>query len=72
MTDRNTDLHENGLPTGGAADEPEVHLPIGGSGAGQDGPIGNRLGHDPSNLGNDVTELGDVTHPAPDPIDSPM
>ncbi len=29
------------------------------------GPIGLRVGRDPSNLGDDVPSAGDVTHPDP-------
>ncbi len=38
--------------------------------AGEDGPIGARVGHDPSNLGDDVPDSGDLVHPAPmnDPV----
>jgi hypothetical protein len=30
-----------------------------------DEPIGVRVDHDPANLGNDIPEEGDLTHPAP-------
>jgi hypothetical protein len=33
--------------------------------ASEDGPIGMRVDRDPSNLGNDIPEEGDLTHPAP-------
>jgi hypothetical protein len=29
--------------------------------------IGERVGHDPGNLGEDVADSGDVTYPTPDP-----
>jgi hypothetical protein len=35
-----------------------------GTSAGE-GAIGIRVDHDPSNLGNDIPEQGDLTHPAP-------
>jgi hypothetical protein len=30
-----------------------------------DAPIGVRVERDPSNLGNDIPEAGDLTHPSP-------
>jgi hypothetical protein len=50
--------------------------PPGTPGTGNDTPlgrrddgatIGERVGHDPGNLGDDVADSGDVTHPTPDP-----
>ncbi|HEY7024730.1 MAG TPA: hypothetical protein VH371_07210 [Candidatus Limnocylindrales bacterium] len=38
--------------------------------AAQDGPIGLRVGHDPSNLGDDVPDAGDLTTPSP--INEPL
>lgn len=29
------------------------------------GPVGLRVGRNPANLGDEVPEMGDVTHPAP-------
>jgi hypothetical protein len=36
-------------------------LPIDGT----DGPIGVRVDRDPTNLGNDIPEEGDLVHPSP-------
>ncbi|CAN5164808.1 hypothetical protein BH24CHL7_BH24CHL7_07660 [soil metagenome] len=30
-------------------------------------PLSDRLGHNPGNLGDDVADLGDITHPTPEP-----
>ncbi len=37
----------------------------GGAVAAEDAPISNRVGQDPSNLGDDVPSEGDLVHPAP-------
>lgn len=36
----------------------------------QDGPIGLRVDHDPSNLGDDIPDEGDLTTPSP--INEPL
>lgn len=36
-----------------------------GTPAGEDAPIGIRIGQDPSNLGDEIPEVGDVTFPEP-------
>lgn len=47
--------------TPGSSDEPPL-------GRREDGAtIGQRVGHDPGNLGEDVADGGDVTHPTPEP-----
>jgi hypothetical protein len=35
--------------------------------AGEDAPVGLRVGRNPGNLGDDVRDEGDVTYPAPAP-----
>jgi hypothetical protein len=35
-----------------------------------EGPIGERVAHDPANLGDDIPESGDLTHPSP--INQPL
>jgi hypothetical protein len=35
--------------------------------AGEDAPVGLRVGRNPGNLGDDVPDRGDVTYPAPVP-----
>jgi hypothetical protein len=41
---------------------PPAHAP-----ADEDRPLSDRTGRDPSNLGDDVSDQGDVTYPDPDP-----
>ena len=38
-----------------------------GGAAREDQPLSNRVGRDPSNLGDDVRDEGDMTYPSPDP-----
>lgn len=54
--DRTTDLPEEPAPGG----------PIGGRRGADEGPISERVGRDPGNLGGDVPAASDVVHPAPD------
>jgi len=35
--------------------------------AGEDAPVGLRVGRNPGNLGDDVPGMGDVTYPSPAP-----
>ncbi len=52
-------------PPGGRPEIPERE-PAGHGG--EDGTsIADRVGRNPGNLGDDVPEAGDVTHPTPDP-----
>ncbi len=37
-----------------------------------EGPISDRLGRDPNNLGDDVTESPDLVYPAPQPSEATM
>ena len=39
---------------------------LGGDRASEHGPISERAGRDPANLGDEVKTRGDVVHPAPD------
>jgi hypothetical protein len=59
-------------PAGGAGPElpglPEQ--PDAGQPSDVDGPIGTRLGHDPSGLGGEVANEGDLVYPTPED-DSP-
>jgi hypothetical protein len=50
--------HTDTISTGGAEDTAKTL-------ADEGAPIGMRVDHDPSNLGNDIPEEGDLTHPAP-------
>jgi hypothetical protein len=36
-----------------------------GTPAGEDAPVGIRVGRDPANLGDEIPEAGDMTHPEP-------
>lgn len=47
---------------------PTGEVPVPGEGVGSipdDSGVGARLGQDPSNVGNDIPDTGDVVHPAP-------
>jgi hypothetical protein len=45
-------------------------LPPVDSPADEDRPLSNRVGRDPSNLGDDVQDQGDILFPNPDPAES--
>jgi hypothetical protein len=47
----------------GSTGEPGRIIP----GADEDRPLSDRLGRDPSNLGDDVTDQGDIVYPDPEP-----
>jgi hypothetical protein len=52
---------------------PVGEVPVGGDSIevpDDEGSIGGRVGHDPSNLGDDIPDQGDLVHPAP--IDAPV
>ena len=49
----------------GPAGEPGSIIP--GGPAADDQPLSNRVGRDPSNLGDDIKDEGDVVFPNPDP-----
>jgi hypothetical protein len=55
--------HTDTISTGGAEETAKTLAEEGG-------PIGIRVDRDPSNLGNDIPEEGDLTHPAP--INQPL
>lgn len=50
-------------PSGGAEDTPDAG-DLGRLGE-EGGPVGLRVGRNPANLGDEVPEMGDVTHPEP-------
>lgn len=65
MIDNNGNEHPHmpGLP----GDDPELRPNDPRSPAGEDAPVGERVGRNPGNLGDEVAELGDVTYPNPEP-----
>ena len=58
MEDSNAHEHIDTVSTNQRDETPEAA-------AAQDAPMGIRVGQDPSNLGDEVTEEGDLTHVAP-------
>ena len=58
MEDSNAHEHIDTVSTNQPDETPEAA-------AAQDAPMGIRVGQDPSNLGDEVTEEGDLTHVAP-------
>ena len=71
MSDPTNDPYTGGDSVGDRSDQWQSDVPTGDPAA-EDRPISERLGRDPGNLGDDVTDLGDVTHPSPDPPDVQM
>ena len=63
MADSNAHEHIDTVSTNQPDETPEAA-------AVQDAPIGLRVGHDPSNLGDEVTGEGDLTYPSP--INEPL
>lgn len=73
MSDPTNDPYTGGNAAGERSDQWPSDVPTGDrDAADEDRPIGERLGRDPSNLGSDVTDLGDVTHPSPEPPEGQM
>ncbi|CAN5640079.1 hypothetical protein BH23CHL7_BH23CHL7_00790 [soil metagenome] len=62
-----SDPDATGLP-----EQPDARGPIGGDAGKQEGPISERVGRDPGNLGDEPTSMGDVTLPSTDPPDAQM
>lgn len=58
--------HTDTVSTATAPDGTE----IGNADGDEEGPIGVRVANDPSNLGDDIPESGDLTHPSP--INEPL
>ena len=52
---------------GGPGDDPQLPPTDPHGPAGDDAPIGLRVGRNPGNLGDEVADLGDVTYPSPEP-----
>jgi hypothetical protein len=73
MSDPTNDPYTGGDAAGERSDQWQSDLPTDDrSPADEDRPIGDRLGRDPGNLGSDVKDLGDVTHPGPEPPEGQM
>ena len=67
MTDINRDPGSGGLPTEDVDPTPRSGGDV-VTGDGTDaGPIADRLGRNPGNLGDEVPAAGDITHPTPEP-----
>lgn len=66
MTNRSDTSRPADEPIGGRPESPDAQ-PLGGRDDG--GTIAERVGRDPSNLGDEVPQTGDIQHPAPDPGD---
>lgn len=62
-TDREDLKHVDTVSTNDPAETPD-------GAAAEDGPIGVRVGYDPSNLGDDIPDAGDLTTPSP--INEPL
>lgn len=56
----------NDDPDGNLEDNPYPHAQA------EDRPLADRLEHDPSNLGGEVADEGDVVYPTPEPGESHM
>lgn len=52
-----------GAPDDGSGPAPDQYP----NPAEEDRPLADRLGRDPSNLGTDIRDEGDVVHPTPEP-----
>jgi hypothetical protein len=53
-------------------EQPDARGPIGGDAGAQEGPISERVGRDPANLGDEPATHGDLTTPSPEPSDLQM
>jgi hypothetical protein len=64
MTDTPGAAQSDHLPDADQPENPELE-PLGEERQGGAG-IADRVGRNPANLGDDVPDMGDVTHPPPD------
>ncbi len=67
-----TDRYMRDAAHGGPDDtgpEPVNQNALGGERAEEEGPISERAGRDPSNLGDEVADAADATYPPADPLD---
>lgn len=68
MTDLTNDSPTGLPPAGDTSEDPQPRS--GGDvieGRDEGASIADRLGRNPGNLGDDVTDMGDMTHPDPEP-----
>ena len=73
MSDPTNDPYAGGDAAGDRSDQWQSDEPTGDRNpADEDRPVSDRLGRNPGNLGSDVTDLGDVTHPSPEPPEGQM
>ncbi|MDP8905756.1 MAG: hypothetical protein M3N29_10715 [Chloroflexota bacterium] len=66
LRDRPTELPIDEPGTGTGSGQPGGGQPAGGGPAEEIGPVGTRLGHDPSELGTEVADQGDIVYPTPE------
>ena len=67
MVDSNERWQPPTPPGGDSGDEPRLGEGQPGDPAGEDFPVGIRIGRNPANLGDEVADSGDVTFPETNP-----
>ncbi len=72
MSTRPDDLPPRDPDTGDLPEQPDARGPIGGDAGAREGPISERVGRNPGNLGDETPERGDVTLPDAEPSDLQM
>ena len=73
MSDPIDDPYTGGIGAGDRSDEWGADTPTTDSlPRDADAPLSDRLGRNPGNLGDDVADLGDLTHPLPEPSEAQM
>jgi len=72
MTDINDPRLPPTPPTGDSGDEPDFGGGQPGDPAAEDLPVGLRIGRNPANLGDEVTDSTDVTFPNTEPRPAEM
>ena len=62
-----TNITDSPLPggPGDTSQDPDFGRELPSGPAGEDAPIGSRVGHNPANVGNEVAEGGDIAFPEP-------
>jgi hypothetical protein len=72
MADQPTDLPPRQPDLGDLPRQPDARGPIGGDAGAREGPISERVGRNPGNLGDEPPTATDTTHPSPEPSDLQM